>query len=157
MSKLRNNKNRCNCNGAADSGIIGLQVLGAPACLTERVSDAEVKQRQAVADSVQRSVIPHLLEVPCRAHMGSYHSHPPQVSDVANLIEPMKKHKLTVRITQLNHGVDAQAHCAEVTSKHLQTLLSDGAVSVDTPNGSGTFRLASQNLRSISEMHFTPN
>ena len=157
MSRLSRNKNRCGCANTPDCGVIGLQIVGAPSCLTENVSKADTDKRALHADRLQREVIPHLYEVPCYAHQGSYHSHPPVVSDVGQLIEPMQDHNLAVRITQLNHGVDEQAHCAEVTKAHLQKLLSTGSASIDTPNGSGTFHLASTNKRSITEMHFTPN
>ena len=157
MSRLAKRNNNCNCVKGPDCGIISLQVVGAPSCLTENKTQAELRGRAELAKQLQRQVIPHLHEVPCHAHQGGFHSHPPRVSDVGNLIEPMDQHNLSLRITHLNHGIDEQAQCAEVTKAHLQHLINTGAVTVDAPTGAGKFHLASSNRRSVTEMHYTPN
>ena len=159
MSRLarRTKTQNCDCAHADECGIIAAEIVGAPSCLTEKVPKAQLARRAAIAQHYQRTVIPHLYETACRAHQGAYHAHPPAVSDVGNLIEPMAEHNLTMRVTHLNHGIDEQAQCAEVTKAHLQNLINTGAVTVDAPTGAGKFHLASSNRRSVTEMHYTPS
>jgi len=158
MSRLarRTKTQNCDCAHADECGIIAAEIVGSPSCLTEKVPKAQLARRAAIAQHYQRTVIPHLYETPCRSHQGAYHAHPPHLSDVGDLIEPMAEHNLTMRVTHLNHGIDEQANCAEVTGEHLKHLKATGRVSVRAPASGGTFHLSANSNGNITDMQYSP-
>ena len=154
MRKSAKNCQRCDAN-LTSCGMNSLQIVPTPHDTAARVS-AEVQTEQLqLARDTQSTLAPHLMEVDCSKQAGSYVSSPPAMGSLSDLPQIMTDAGLTVRVTNMLHGVDEQARCAEGTAENLAELLETGSVSVSAPSG-GSFHLSSNAKHQVTQLSYTP-
>lgn len=163
MSFLRKSSNAklCNsCNVKPDTGAISLQIVPVPTQVHENQSKKALSMQNKLASDVQNQYFADMDLQSCNTHMktcdtkqcnetmyannASLHSVPQLLSDA----------NLTIRVNHMDHGIDSQATCAEVTAESLNEMLSNGSTEVQA--STGTFELQSANNHTITSIKYFP-
>ena len=158
MSFLRKSDSCNSCNVNADTGAISLQVVTSPTQVTELQSKKVLNAQSALASEIQQKYFNGMDLKSCDTHMKTCNSEQCRETKYENtqslhpMLEVLKNANLTARVSHMDHGIDSQAVCAEVTHKDLAEMLSTGEVQVQ--GREGVFKLQSTNNDNITNIQY---
>ena len=144
-----------------DTGAMSLQIVPNPTQISENHTAKALKMQAALASEIQTEYFNGMDLTSCNTHMKTCSSEECSESNynnnvpLHNALNMLEEANLTVRVNHLNHGVDSQASCAEVTNDNLKEMLSTGATQVQSPGG--IFELQSHNNNTITSIKFFSN
>lgn len=164
MSLLRkpSKQSNCNsCNAIPDTGAISLQVLPSPTQVKESHTTTALNQQKLLSGDIQDRFFTGMDLKSCDTHMKtcnseqcmetSYNSKVP-LHEVGDMLTQAN---LTLRVNHMDHGLDSQATCAQVTGEQLNEMLTTGETI--TQSAGGSFMLHSTDNRTITSVKFYPN
>lgn len=164
MSFLRktSNNNSCNaCNVKPDTGAISLQIVPSPNQVNENQSKGALRMQTTLANDIQAKYLANMDLQSCNTHMKTCDNE--QCNEVTYnskvalhaLPSLLNKSNLTMRVNHMEHGIDSQATCAEVTHENLLEMLQTGGTEVSATLG-GTFKLHSNDNNTITSVKYFP-
>lgn len=164
MSFLRKSSNAklCkSCNVKPDTGAISLQIVPVPTQVHENQSKMALNMQNKLAGDMQDKYFSDMDLQSCNTHMKTCDAKQCNETMYANKVslhnvpQLLDDGNLTIRVNHMDHGIDSQATCAEVTAESLSKMLSDGATEIQA--STGTFELKSSDNHTITSIKYYPN